>query len=132
MFTDEYEMAQQWSPSERLPVLMDAVEVVESAGYTVEQALPISEGWPVGEIVATAPANDGSTIAYRLHIDPDGKRWWHSVEDLHASTENYVAAPAGSAIPVAYSRWWLAERRRERERADEGMRTSLKEFLASA
>ena len=132
MFVNEYDMARSWSPSERLPVLMDAVEVVESAGYTVEQALPVSEGWPVGEIYATAPANDGSKIAYRVHIDPDGKRWWHSVEQLHTSTEAYVAAPAGSAVPVSYARWWLAERRRERDRAEKGMRNSLKEFLATA
>lgn len=127
-----YEQARQWTVSEKLPVLIDAVEVVESAGYTVAQAMPISEGWPVGEIYATALANDGSTIVYRVHIDPDGERWWHSVAELYDSTEEYVAAPVGSAIPVAYARWWLAEKRRERERADKEMQKTLKAFLASA
>lgn len=129
---DEYEQAQRWTVSERLPVLMDAVEVVESAGYTVEQALPVSAGWPVGEIYATALANDGSTIVYRLHFDPDAERWWHSVAELYDSTEEYVAAPAGSAVPASYARWWLAEKRRERERADKAMQKTLKAFLASA
>ena len=127
---DEYALKEQWSLTDRLQGLVHAALAMEANDWTIEHATPYSEGWPVGELLGTAFAEGGSSIQYRLHVDPDAARWWHSIEEMQSSDERYVASPVGSVVPVNYASWWLAERRRERDRADAKVDQTLKEFLS--
>ena len=76
---DEYVLREQWSLTDKIQGLAHAALAMESKEWTVEQATPYSDGWPVGELVGTAFAEDGSRIEYRLHVDPDAAHWWHSI-----------------------------------------------------
>ncbi len=126
---DEFALAEEWSLTNRLQGLSHAALVMESEGWTIEDATPYPEGWPVGELTTTASTEDNLAMVYRVHLDPDGRRWWHSIEEPHATFEQYLASPVGSAIPLDYAEWWLRDRRRMRELADQKMNETLKEFL---
>ncbi len=126
----EATLEEKWSMAERLSQLAHAALVMESEGWTVEDATPEpGEGWSAGEVVGTGYADSGETIVYSLHLDTDAEHWRHSVEKIFTQRRRYVASPVGSAIPVDYANWWLRDRSRMRELADQKANETLKEFL---